>query len=633
MKQGYRLLCIFIIVVVFNIVDVTAVAQAEASPSRQSPDLSGQSRGLTDSVLEQIARGDIRDLPSTVAIGLFNPDPLLDVACYADGKVEVYRNLGNGAFELVWEKWSNGVVKKLEWRKSRMIAEGIPDISSWADLLIFYTDGKSEVISHEEMIPPNHLLASAPNVLLDPSLDFREVWRSRIQENPSTLLAIADIDGDGAIEVAYSFFPNPSPYADTLVVYENQGHGNYTVDWDTIITGAFAPMTISDVDNDDHKELVMARSGNVVLLECYGPGQYSYYTTNILYSAPPFKVLVTDIDHDGIRELTLHTSNPSPLPGQDATYIYVAEFSSKDSTTMWFNIETARYYYFTFDMAVGQLDGVGRDEIILGGSFPIDYLWYDGTTWRMRRISTGLPSSVTAPMFVNLDTDTTLELFIGGIGPIGHGSCYALDYVSDTTWAVLWADSSLRNTPLSVNAGILAGEFVVAGANTWDRSPLDTLYTQLHVYQSSGVKLGIWQRDSASVQNFHFLDIDSNGKTNLVTAVLSPYAHHFADYEYTGPTNVGTVANDRPLAFELLQNYPNPFNASTRIVYKVSSRDAVSLRVYNVLGQEVETLVNEVKEPGTYTVTFDASHFSSGVYFYRLQTHTQIITRKMVVLR
>ena len=74
--------------------------------------------------------------------------------------------------------------------------------------------------------------------------------------------------------------------------------------------------------------------------------------------------------------------------------------------------------------------------------------------------------------------------------------------------------------------------------------------------------------------------------------------------------------------FELMQNYPNPFNPSTRIQYQVSSNSHVTLKIYNVLGTEVATLVNEEKEAGYHSIDFDASEFPSGVYFYRIQVYS-----------
>ena len=98
--------------------------------------------------------------------------------------------------------------------------------------------------------------------------------------------------------------------------------------------------------------------------------------------------------------------------------------------------------------------------------------------------------------------------------------------------------------------------------------------------------------------------------------------------------------SDVPTSFSLSQNYPNPFNPSTTIRYQIPVVDALSpaevhvtLKIYDLLGKEVATLVNEEKSTGTYTIKFDGSKLSSGVYFYRLQAGNFISTKKLVLLR
>lgn len=596
----------------------------------QSPAFSNSQPRTLQSFGVEVRNGQpIYPLPSNVALGLLNTDPLLDVAYYARDKLQVYQNLGDGTFELVWEKRSR-MVEKMEWWKTRMLSEGIPDVNSWGDLHVSFTDGSEEVISHEEIVPSPQFLRFTPTTPMSPQLDFREVWRSVGQSQPVNRLAIEDVDRDGRLEMVYFFVPQLGD-SNRLVVYKSAGNDSFIVDWDTLITRAFGPYVISDFDNDGNKEIILTKNGQIVILECYGPRQYKYFTTNISYSAPPFRVLETDIDHNGTKELCLLTSTSSPQP---STTIYIAEFVSKSQTSFQFNVSTAQYYGYTFDMAVGQIDGEGRDEILLAGGTFGAYLWHNGSSWIPRYIQTGLQIGVTAPMFVSLDSDASQELFIGGIGPIGHGSCYALDYVGDTTWRVLWVDSTLRNTPLSVNAGLLAGEFVVAGANTWDRSPLDTLYTELHVYGPLGNALGIWQRDTASVQNFHFLDIDGDGRTNLVAPVISHLIpDHLAVYEYHGTADVGEDRKEMANRFKLSQNYPNPFNATTRITYTITASGMTTLKVFDLLGREVATLVNEVKQPGSYSIDLDGSRLSSGVYFYRIEQPGGFAVKKLVLLR
>ncbi len=88
-----------------------------------------------------------------------------------------------------------------------------------------------------------------------------------------------------------------------------------------------------------------------------------------------------------------------------------------------------------------------------------------------------------------------------------------------------------------------------------------------------------------------------------------------------------------PVAFALEQNYPNPFNPTTVIKYSVPESNLVNLKIYDVLGRVVTTLVNETKSSGNYSITFDAANLPSGIYFYSLEIGGQRATKKMVLLR
>ena len=88
-----------------------------------------------------------------------------------------------------------------------------------------------------------------------------------------------------------------------------------------------------------------------------------------------------------------------------------------------------------------------------------------------------------------------------------------------------------------------------------------------------------------------------------------------------------------PNEFVLAQNYPNPFNPSTSITYQIAVNNLVNLKIYNVLGNEIATLVNEVQPAGKYEITFNASSLSSGTYFYKLQAGNIIETKKMILLK
>ncbi len=113
---------------------------------------------------------------------------------------------------------------------------------------------------------------------------------------------------------------------------------------------------------------------------------------------------------------------------------------------------------------------------------------------------------------------------------------------------------------------------------------------------------------------------------------------------FSSPVNaVGGSGSDLPVTPALLQNYPNPFNPSTTIVFQVSGNGVrkVDIVLYDILGREVRSLVNDQRPAGTYKVVVDAANLASGVYLYRLRihgdgqgaTHDFVDTKKMVILR
>jgi len=156
-------------------------------------------------------------------------------------------------------------------------------------------------------------------------------------------------------------------------------------------------------------------------------------------------------------------------------------------------------------------------------------------------------------------------------------------------------------------------------------------------YNEASKRLTIGTRQGAynnMLQNrtFDIVFVDNNhGGGLIVSSKYDTVVHYTGSVVITGVVN--TTSNRVPARFTLSQNFPNPCNPSTTINYQLPVTGFVRLKVYDVLGREIKTLVNIQQAPGTYSVTFNAEGLSSGVYFYRLQAGSFVQTKKLVVVK
>jgi hypothetical protein len=142
--------------------------------------------------------------------------------------------------------------------------------------------------------------------------------------------------------------------------------------------------------------------------------------------------------------------------------------------------------------------------------------------------------------------------------------------------------------------------------------------------------------------DFDYFDIGTPDNCKLVFLISGPNGDdfHVGSYFFLDDvilSGTATSIKDKniiPAKFSLEQNYPNPFNPSTKIQYNLPENSFVSLKVYNIIGKEVASLVNNVITAGTHEVLFDASGLNSGVYFYTLKTGNNFVqTKKMILMK
>lgn len=151
------------------------------------------------------------------------------------------------------------------------------------------------------------------------------------------------------------------------------------------------------------------------------------------------------------------------------------------------------------------------------------------------------------------------------------------------------------------------------------------------------------------------LDIPSHDTVKFVLKYLPPVTKvstlnevrtdsiYFYNNSQNRPVVIINVINDIPLSvdennnipinYSLSQNYPNPFNPATTILYSIPYSNHVTLEVYNILGQRIKKLVDELQYEGNYKITFDASELPTGVYIYRLKSGSYVESKKMLILK
>lgn len=192
-----------------------------------------------------------------------------------------------------------------------------------------------------------------------------------------------------------------------------------------------------------------------------------------------------------------------------------------------------------------------------------------------------------------------------------------------------WPDGDI-NLAIALNDSGTDGD-EVAGDNIWSKDITFPQYTLLNFEFKYGANWGLPSNgggnDNESTMGVnHSITLTTNAQYVIANTV-------WADMSPAQTVGVKEANNEIPTVYNLAQNYPNPFNPTTTINFSVPKAGFVSLKVYNLLGQEVAELVNEQLAAGNYNVNFNASNLTSGVYFYTIKSDNFVATKKMMLVK
>jgi dienelactone hydrolase len=173
---------------------------------------------------------------------------------------------------------------------------------------------------------------------------------------------------------------------------------------------------------------------------------------------------------------------------------------------------------------------------------------------------------------------------------------------------------------------------------SWQANGIIIPYQMHHGDIDSVVVLSLDMKLDTILQNNnvpHFLHIyvGANHNISADSVILSRVQQWYTQWGLFTPTGIVKIENELPINFKLYQNYPNPFNPISNIEFTISDFEFVKLTVYDIRGKEIETLVNDNLAQGHYKVQWDASRYSSGVYYYTLQANNFTETKKLLLLK
>jgi len=249
----------------------------------------------------------------------------------------------------------------------------------------------------------------------------------------------------------------------------------------------------------------------------------------------------------------------------------------------------------------------------------------NSATWGGAVYITGLPQMGTGMDFIN---NTIINNIASSIG----GGIRVYDVPVNIINSILWGNSPDQ---IAVNSGSVIAQYndIQGGWTGTGNINVDPLFVPGDsLYNLSDLSFCIGAgADSTLGYSVPPLDYDGDPRPNPSGCMPDIGAQESP--ECTPVTGIEEVNSDIPKVFTLKQNYPNPFNPRTTIEFSIPKTETVKLKIYNLLGQEVTTLVSDKLTPGEYKYTWDASQLASGVYYYKITAGNYVDIKKLILLK
>ncbi|MDZ4712578.1 MAG: SBBP repeat-containing protein [bacterium] len=447
------------------------------------------------------------------------------------------------------------------------------------------------------------------------------------------------IDNNGNVYVTGYSFSSSSSYDYATVKYNSSGIQQWAVTYNGFGNAVDLAKTIK-VDD----------LGNVYVTgQSYGGSSTSYDFATVKYSSTGNQLWASRYDgssngNDGANSMVIDANYNVYVTGQS-----VNTGSSQDFETIKYNSAGVEQWSSSYNGSANDIDVSHCIQVDNSGNVYVtgysrgngnyDYVTakYDSlgvSQWASR--FNGNTNSNDYPTALAVDPNGNVYI-TGVINSDANGS--AANYATlkyNPTGTIAWATA--YNGPANGNDSATAlvlddsNNVYVTGKSTGQGSGFDYATVK---YNNNGAQTNISRFNGPANGNdvSNSVALDNQRNIYVTGSSSNGFTDDYATIKYFTLSGIQSIGNVIPSEFKLSQNYPNPFNPSTTIRFSLPVYSDISLKVYDIKGQEISKLADGSLQAGNYEVTFDASLIPSGIYFYKLVTPSVTITKKMTLLK
>ena len=434
-------------------------------------------------------------------------------------------------------------------------------------------------------------------------------------------IKVADLNGDGELDVVVS---SPDDYTgenSSFFWLENDGNEIFSKNIiDTVIIDG-GTLDIGDLDGDLDNDIILAASGKIFWYENNGLGSFS--TVPIHHTVLPKNPFIIDFDSDDDNDIVFSS--------------YLGIFWTNNDSIQNFNLDTVDIItIYDLGFFVTDLDDDLNTDVVAqihDDSTNTDLLvWY---------------RNIGSEIFTREKIDTTVEnipqIVVDDLNDDGFKDIILIDN-RESGHGIYWykndGNENFNRDTISINFNRLPRSLQVADIDS--DNDRDVIVTggnsttgEVVIYENDGEEnfsKNTIDNSAGNRKRVYVVDMDKDEDLDLIVTNNFPF-----EVIYYRNDGLSGIANESliiaPDKFRLSQNYPNPFNPSTTIEFTLPKSEHTTLKVYNILGKEVSTLVSRKLNQGNHTYQFDGRNLASGVYYYQLVAGDFREVKKMILLR